>query len=92
MMEHNVYEYISNVNYKDPDFSIAAMKEDLKKIIGVKPSVKVKWKTTERVNELLKNAGAENYKEIVEKAEEVSVVFAISNEKNGEVLNFKFMI
>lgn len=75
IIEQHISEYIATVDFKHPDFSIQELKTNLKKIIGSEPNVKLKWNTTEKVNELLKDSGTEHYKEIIEKVEEVNLVF-----------------
>ena len=65
------------------------LKNNLAKIVGIKPAVKLKWKTTEKVNELLKSAGAKNHTEIIDKVEQVNITFIDSNNIPVE---FKFII
>lgn len=89
MMETNVSDYVSKVDFKNPDFSIDEFKNDLGKILGMKPSVKLKWHTSETVNELLKQSGATNYKEIVEKVEQINITFV---DDENKPVQFKFII
>jgi len=89
MMETNVSDYVSTVDFKNPDFSINEFKTELSKILGMKPAVKLKWNTSEKVNELLKKSGAKDYKEIVEKVEQVNITIVDADNKPIE---FKFII
>lgn len=89
MMETNVSEYIAKVDFKNPDFSVNEFKLELSKILGIKPAVKLKWNTTEKVNELLKSAGAKNHTEKIDKVEQVNITFVDSENKPVE---FKFII
>ena len=75
IMEQNISEYIATVDFKHPDFSVHQLKTQLKTIIGSDPNVRLKWNTVEKVNELLKDSGVEQHKEIIEKVEEVNLVF-----------------
>jgi hypothetical protein len=89
MMETNVSEYISKVDFKNPDFSINEFKTELSKILGMKPAVKLKWDTKHKVNELLKASGVTNYTEVVEKVEQVDITFV---DENNVPIAFKFII
>ena len=89
MLETNVSEYIGTVDFKNPDFSVNEFKNELAKIVGMKPAVKLKWNTTEKVNELLKKSGAVNHTEIIDKVEEVQITFVDTENKP---VNFKFLI
>jgi len=89
MMESNVSDYIAKVDFKNPDFSVNEFKLELSKILGVKPAVKLKWNSSEKVNELLKASGAKNHTEIVEKVEQVNITFVDNDNKPVE---FKFII
>jgi hypothetical protein len=74
IIEQNVQEYISKVDFKHPDFSLVQLKKDLKQIVGSEPNVRLKWSKTEKVNELLRDSGAKDYKEIVEKVDQVDIM------------------
>lgn len=89
MMETNVSDYISTVDFKSPEFSINEFKNNLGKILGMKPAVKLTWKTSEKVNELLKKSGAKNHTEIIEKVEQVAITFVDSE---NIPISFKFII
>lgn len=75
IIKQNISEYIATVDFKHPDFSINELKQNLKRIIGSEPNVRLKWNTIEKVNELLKDSGVEQHKEIIEKVEQVDIVF-----------------
>ncbi len=75
IIEQNISEYIATVDFKHPDFSIQELKSNLKQIIGSEPNVKLKWNSVEKVNELLKDSGVEQHKEIIDKVEEINLVF-----------------
>lgn len=75
IIKQNISEYIATVDFKHPDFSINELKQRLKQIIGSEPNVRLKWHTSEKINELLKDSGVEQHKEIVEKVEQVDIIF-----------------
>lgn len=81
MIEQNILEYVSTIDFKNPDFSIKEVKQQLKKIIGSEPNVRLKWNSVEKVNELLKASGVENYKEIIEKVEQIELVYMSPDNK-----------
>lgn len=89
MMETNVGDYITKVDFKNPEFSINEFKLELSKILGIKPAVKLKWNTQEKVNELLKASGVKNHTEIVEKVQQVNIIIV---DENNTPIEFKFII
>lgn len=87
LVEEHITEYLSNINFKKQEFNINVMEEQLRGICGVKPSINVKWDVKNKVNELKKQAGADDYMERIEKPVEIEVVLA--NENNFPIkLNF----
>lgn len=88
MLEEHITEYLSNINFKE-HFNINKIENDLSKICGIKPGVDIKWDVKKKVNELKKDAGAEDYIERVEKPVEIEIVFV--NENNLPV-KMKFYI
>jgi hypothetical protein len=89
MMETNVGEYVAQVDFKNPDFSVNEFKNELSKILGIKPAVKLKWNTQTKVNELLKASGAANHTTVVDKVEQVNITFI---DENNSPIEFKFII
>jgi hypothetical protein len=89
MIESNIYDYISTVDYRHPDFTVAEFKLNLKKIIGIEPAVKLKWNTSEKINELKKQSGAIDYKEIIEKIEMIDITFI---DENNKPIELKFIL
>lgn len=89
MMETNVGDYITKVDFKNPEFSINEFKLELSKILGIKPAVKLKWNTQEKVNELLKASGVKNHTEVVEKVQQVNITIV---DENNTPIEFKFII
>lgn len=89
MLESNVYDYISQIDYNHPDFTLEDLKNELSKLIGVKPAVKLKWHTSEKINELKRDSGAKDYKEIIEKVEQIDIVFV---DENNTPINLKFLL
>lgn len=93
MIQTNIYEYISKIDYNSSDFSLAGFKSDLKKIIGMEPAVKIKWNVSEKINELKKAAGVEDYKTIIEKAEQIEIFFTEINDSDKQIpISLKFLL
>jgi len=93
MIQTNIYEYISKIDYNSSDFSLASFKSELKKIIGMEPAVKIKWNVSEKINELKKAAGAEDYKTIIEKAEQIEIFFTEINDSDKQIpISLKFLL
>lgn len=92
MIQTNVFEYISKINYNDDNFSIGNFKKDLGKIIGMEPAVKIKWKTIEKVNELKKAAGVTDYKTIIEKVEQIEIFFTDELDGKSIPASFNFLL
>ena len=93
MIQTNIYEYISKIDYNSSDFSLAGFKSELKKIIGMEPAVKIKWNVSEKINELKKAAGAEDYKTIIEKAEQIEIFFTEINDSDKQIpISLKFLL
>jgi len=87
LVEEHITEYLSNINFKKQEFSINVMQEQLQNICGVKPAVNIKWDVKKKINELKRDAGADDYIERIEKPVEVEVIFV--NEENIPIkLNF----
>jgi len=92
MIQTNVYEYISKIDYNHPDFDVKEFKRNLATIIGMEPAVKIKWNTTEKINELKKAAGAEDYKTIIEKAQEIEIFFTEQDQSTQIPISLKFLL
>ena len=90
MMESNVSDYIKQVDFKNPEFSLNEFKAELAKILGVTPAVKLKWNTIEKVNELLKASGAKGHTQKIDQVEQIDIFIVDSDNKLP--INFKFII
>lgn len=89
MLEQNLYEYLQNVKFDHPDFSIKELKQKLKGILGAEPAVNIKWNTYEKVNELKKAAGAKDYSETIDEAQQIDIIIV---DENQTPINFKFIL
>ena len=89
MIETNIYDYISQIDYNHPDFAMNEFKAQLATIIGMEPAVKIKWHTVEKINELKRDAGAKDFKEISDKAEQIDITFI---DENNTPISLKFLL
>jgi len=93
MIKSNICDYLTTIDCNHPDFSIKEFKTQLKNIIGIEPGVKIKWNTTEKINELKKSSGLSesDYIEKTEKAEELEITFLDENAEDIKLVNLKFL-
>lgn len=89
MLEQNLYEYLQNVKFDHPDFSIKELKQNLKSLLGTEPAVNIKWNTYDKINELKKAAGAKDYKETIDEAQQIDIIIV---DENQTPINFKFIL
>lgn len=89
MIEENIAEYLSGINFKKEEYDINVMQDQLKGLCGVKPGIDIKWDVKTEVNELKKQAGADDYITRIKKPIEVEVIFV--NENNLPI-KMKFYI
>ncbi len=89
MIKQNVYEKLQTVEFNHPDFNLKEFKSELKTILGVLPSVQLKWDVTEKINELKKNTGDPDFLEKNEKVKQIDITFADTDNKP---VVFKFLI
>lgn len=89
MIEQNISSFLGDIDFKHPDFDLKVFKSQLKNIIGVEPSVKIKWNSFTKVNELKKQAGVKDYKEVIEQAEQLDITFI---DENNNPIQLKYFI
>jgi len=49
--EHSIREYISRIDFKNDDWRISAMKEDLRRFLGEEPGIDIVYKKDVMINE-----------------------------------------
>jgi hypothetical protein len=82
IIKENVYKYVSSLDYTNPDFDINKVKDELAKIIGVRPAVKIRWvNKLESINELKREAGlpASEYEVRKEVPSVIDIIFVDEN-------------
>ena len=52
MTEQAIQNYLSNIDFKNGNFSVTQIKSDIQRMIGEIPAVKVKWNAGTQVNEM----------------------------------------
>lgn len=78
MTEQMIQNYLSSVDFKNGNFSVAQIKSDIQRIIGEVPAVKVKWNAALKQNEM---TGASTR---VESVESVTIGFTSGEDENGK--------
>jgi hypothetical protein len=73
--ENLVLEYLSNVNFRQEDWSLSKIKADMKRFLGEEPAIDIAWEKDVVINE-----GSNESKEI-EKVGSVKVIFTDDNDK-----------
>ncbi len=91
MAEEHIYEYISKVDFSNPNFELKEFKKELAKFLGIEPGVKLKWDTKQVVNELLKDSGAKDYIKIIDKVTEIAISY-IDPDDDKKPIEIKFII
>lgn len=75
MKETSIREYISNIDFNSPDWSINDIKKDMRKFLGEEPGIDVSYKKDVVINEVKGEA------EEIKSLEKISIVFTDLDEK-----------
>lgn len=79
LKEQAIRQYIGQIDWKKDNWSYQRVEEDMKKFLGERPSLDVKYKKDVMVNEVSGES-----KEI-EKIEKVSIIFTDTNDKISKI-------
>jgi hypothetical protein len=79
MKEISIREYISNVNFNREDWSLAKIKEDMRRFLGEEPGIDVIYKKDVIINEILSEA------QEISKVDRISIVFTDLDDKFRKV-------
>ena len=79
MKEISIREYISNVDFNREDWSLAKIKEDMRKFLGEEPGIDVVYKKDVIINEILSEA------QEISKVDRISIVFTDLDDKFRKV-------
>lgn len=71
--ESIIEEYLKNVNFSDPKFSVNRIKQELRTMLKEEPGIQLSWQVHKAVNEVT------NKETIVEKINTVKVVYTTQN-------------
>ena len=79
LKEQAIRQYIGQIDWKKDNRSYQRVEEDMKKFLGARPSLDIKYKKDVMVNEVSGES-----KEI-EKIEKVSIIFTDTNDKISKI-------
>ncbi len=78
MTEQAIQNYLSNIDFKNGNFSVTQIKSDIQRMIGEIPAVKVKWNAGTQVNEMTGVSAR------VETVESITIGFTSGEDANGK--------
>lgn len=81
IIENHINDYISTIDFKSPLLDLNEVKREIAKLTNTIPSIKIKWDTKTKVNELKKAAGVEDYIEKIETPQEMTITLIDDNEQ-----------
>jgi len=73
--EHSIREYISKIDFRNDDWRISAMKEDLRRFLGEEPGIDIVYKKDVMLNEF--TGEAKEFKDI----DKVCIVFTDTDDR-----------
>jgi hypothetical protein len=79
MKEISIREYISNVDFNREDWSLAKIKEDMRRFLGEEPGIDIIYKKDVILNEILSEA------QEISKVDRISIVFTDLDDKFKKV-------
>lgn len=75
MKEYSIREYISKIDFKNDDWKLSQLKEDLRRFLGEEPAIDIIYKKDVMVNEFTGEA-----KEIMD-IDKIQIVFTDTDDK-----------
>ena len=75
MKEYSIREYISKIDFKNDDWKLSQLKEDLRRFLGEEPAIDIIYKKDVMVNEFSGEA-----KEIMD-VDKIQIVFTDTDDK-----------
>jgi len=79
MKEYSIREYISKIDFKNDDWRLSQLKEDLRKFLGEEPAIDIIYKKDVMVNEFSGEA-----KEIME-VDKIQIVFTDTDDRYKKI-------
>lgn len=78
MTEQMIQNYLSGIDFKNGNFSVAQIKSDIQRIIGEVPAVKIKWNAQTKTNEMTGSSTR------VESVESVTIGYTTGQDDDGK--------
>lgn len=79
MKEYSIREYISKIDFKNDDWKLSQLKEDLRRFLGEEPAIDIIYKKDVMVNEFSGEA-----KEIME-VDKIQIVFTDTDDRYKKI-------
>ncbi len=79
MKEHLIRQYVSNIDFKDAEWGLTRIKEDMRKFLGEEPAIDVIYKKDVMLNEVTGVA-----KEFID-VDKIQIVFTNTSDKFQKV-------
>jgi threonine aldolase len=75
LKEHSIRQYISNIDFKNDDWKVSKIQEDMRKLLGEEPGIDIVYKKDVMINEVTGDA-----KEFVD-VDKIQIVFTGTDDK-----------
>ena len=75
LKEHSIRQYISNIDFKNDDWKVSKIQEDMRKLLGEEPGIDIVYKKDVMINEVTGDA-----KEFVD-VDKIQIIFTGTDDK-----------
>lgn len=75
LKEHSIRQYISNIDFKNDDWKVSKIQEDMRRLLGEEPGIDIVYKKDVMINEVTGDA-----KEFVD-VDKIQIVFTGTDDK-----------
>jgi threonine aldolase len=75
LKEHSIRQYISNIDFKNDDWKVSKIQEDMRRLLGEEPGIDIVYKKDVMINEVTGDA-----KEFVD-VDKIQIIFTGTDDK-----------
>jgi len=75
LKEHSIRQYISNIDFKNDDWKVSKIQEDMRRLLGEEPGIDIIYKKDVMINEVTGDA-----KEFVD-VDKIQIIFTGTDDK-----------
>jgi hypothetical protein len=75
LKEHSIRQYISNIDFKNDDWKVSKIQEDMRRLLGEEPGIDIVYKKDVMINEVTGDA-----KEFVD-IDKIQIIFTGTDDK-----------